>query len=145
MPRKDPGMMAEEAVATFLNKNDSSTVARFGKDRWGPILPVLQVSTARFPTKDKDGLRWRMLLWKTTDGRSRIAWNTGSDFLHPMPVDAEVSISTTWGGASSYIYTKRLYCSIFCHSLGYLIGSRGKWREDVLSVTVRIWKKSIDG
>lgn len=27
-----------------------------GKDRWGPIPPVLQVSTTRFPTDDKRGL-----------------------------------------------------------------------------------------
>lgn len=30
--------------------------ARFGKDRWGPIPPVLQVSTVRFPTKDPRGM-----------------------------------------------------------------------------------------
>jgi hypothetical protein len=55
-PRRDPSMIGEEMVAAALDDKGISTPAHFGKDRWGPMPPVLQVSTARFPTDDKSGL-----------------------------------------------------------------------------------------
>ena len=55
-PKKGPGMIAEEAVASALSNNDCPVLALFGKSRWGPVPPVLQVSSARFPIDDKRGL-----------------------------------------------------------------------------------------
>jgi hypothetical protein len=55
-PRKEPGVIAEEMAATVLNNSGCSVLARFGRSRYGPIPPVLQVSTARFPINDKRGL-----------------------------------------------------------------------------------------
>jgi len=45
------GLTAEMMVGSRLG-----VAARFGKGRWGPILPVLQVSTVRFPTEDPRGM-----------------------------------------------------------------------------------------
>lgn len=45
------GLTAEMMVASRLG-----LAAMFGKDRWGPIPPVLQVSTVRFPTDDPRGM-----------------------------------------------------------------------------------------
>lgn len=59
-PRKDPFMIAEDAyvasLRTTLTNPDIKVEGGHGKDRWGPIPPVLQVSTARFPTDDPRGL-----------------------------------------------------------------------------------------
>ena len=55
-PRKEPGTIAEEMVAAALNKNGVSTLGLFGKSRYGPIPPVLQVSTLRFPIEDTRGM-----------------------------------------------------------------------------------------
>lgn len=51
-PKKDPYVIMEEAKIAALGPNGF----RYGKDRFGPIPPVLQVSTARFPTDDKRGM-----------------------------------------------------------------------------------------
>ena len=40
----------------YVDFTREDTTRLFGKGRWGPIPPVLQVSTARFPTDDKRGL-----------------------------------------------------------------------------------------
>ena len=56
-PKEEPGMRGEEVAAIALSGNNGcSFQARFGKNRWGPIQPVLQVSTVRFPIEDPRGL-----------------------------------------------------------------------------------------
>jgi hypothetical protein len=55
-PRKDPGMINEEAFIALMNNNGHPIQGGFAKNRWGSISPVLQVSTARFPTDDKRGM-----------------------------------------------------------------------------------------
>jgi hypothetical protein len=45
------GLTAEMMVGSRLG-----LIVKFGKDRWGPIPPVLQVSTARFPIDDPRGM-----------------------------------------------------------------------------------------
>ena len=60
-PRKDPFVIAEEAYITALRTTLTDPGYSFegdgyGKDRWGPIPPVLQVATARFPIDDPRGL-----------------------------------------------------------------------------------------
>jgi hypothetical protein len=55
-PKKDNGMIAEEAFFEFMKKSGSLIQPRYGKSRCGPLPPVLQMNTVRFPIQDTGGL-----------------------------------------------------------------------------------------